>query len=192
MKIQLIITSFLIVCVTLLNAQNLKSSAQTNRNSSSVKKSDVISCSEKEYKKQDGPDPIIVKTCLYKSFKFVNTGSPDYTGKYSWDYNLYKKQNGKYVEVSNSALFNQNVDKLLSILNQKNLKDFLEFASTPETKDCLEGMKPPKFTIDQFQIEYQDHKFCFTSSFGLSSACRNVDGTFVYFTLVEIKQYLKE
>lgn len=192
MKFLLIITSFLIVCTIPLNAQDLKSSVQTNRNITDVKKSDVVSCSEKDFKNQDGPDPIIVKTCLYKSFKIVNTGSPDYTGKYSWEYNLYKKQNGKYIKASNSELFNQNQNKLLSIINQKILKDYLKFSSDPETKWCFEDMKPPKFTIDQLRIEFMKKKVYFWAEFGLYGACRNVDGTLIVFTLDEIHQYLIE
>ena len=110
MKLQILITSFLLFCGIIVNAQNSKTSLQTGRISSSVnkiKEGNAVSCSEKEYKNHDSLDPIFVETCLFKSFKFVNKGSPDYKGRYSWEYSLYKKQNGKYVKVSNSALFNQ-------------------------------------------------------------------------------------
>ncbi len=73
MKLQILITSFLLFCGIILNAQNNKTSLQTGRISSAVnkiKEGNAVSCSEKEYKNQDSLDPFIVETCLFKSFKF--------------------------------------------------------------------------------------------------------------------------
>ncbi len=152
----------------------------------------VVTCSEQENKNEDGGEPIIVNTCLFKSYKTISTGTPDYKGRYSYEYELYKKINGKYVKVKNSALFNQNQNQLLTTINQKIQKDYIVFSTDPESKDCFDSVAPPKFSFDELFIDFRDGKINFSVTFGLSSACMSVDGTTVSFTLDEIQQYLNE
>jgi hypothetical protein len=152
----------------------------------------VVTCSQKENKNEAGGDPILVNTCLFKSYKTISTGTPDYKGRYSYQYELYKKINGKYVKVKNSALFNQNQNQLLTIINQKIQKDYKDFSSDPETKDCFEGKVVPKFSFEQLFIDFSEGKINFNVTFGLISACMSVDGTTISFTLEEIQQYLSE
>jgi hypothetical protein len=116
----------------------------------------------------------------------------DYKGRYSYEYELYKKINGKYVKVKNSALFNQNQNQLLTTINQKIQKDYIVFSTDPESKDCFDSVAPPKFSFDELFIDFRDGKINFSVTFGLSSACMSVDGTTVSFTLDEIQQYLNE
>jgi len=163
---------------------------ETSITSNNIAEGNVVSCSQQENKNDEGGDPIIIKTCLFNSYKTVSTGSPDYKGRYSYQYELYMKQNGKYVKVNNSALFNQNQNQLLSNINQEIQKDYKIFSTDPVTKDCFKGMTSPKFTIDQLGIDFDDNKINFSVTFGLSSACMSVDGTTVSFTLDEIQSYL--
>jgi hypothetical protein len=122
-----------------------------------------VTCTEKESKNKDGGDPIYTKTCLYKKYKTISKGYPDYEGRYSYEYSVFKRQeNGTYVQIKNTMLFNENKNELLSIINSKIEKDYKSYSNDPETKDCFEG------------------------------ACMSVDGTIVSFNLDEIKKYLNE
>jgi len=61
--------------------------------------SNKLTCTEKESKNEDGGDPILTKTCLYKKYKTISKGYPDYKGRYSYEYSVFKKQeNGSYVD----------------------------------------------------------------------------------------------
>jgi hypothetical protein len=76
--------------------------------------SSKVVCTEKETKNEDGgDDPIITKTCLYKNYKTISKGYPDYKGRYSYEYSLFSKQaNGSYVQIKNASLFNQYKNEL--------------------------------------------------------------------------------
>ena len=59
----LLIISVICVCAYPSNAQRLK-----------------VACTEKERKNHDGPDPIMVNTCLVRNFKFISNIVSRFTG----------------------------------------------------------------------------------------------------------------
>ena len=152
-----------------------------------------VTCTEKESKNEDGGDPILTKTCLYKKYKTISKGYPDYKGRYSYEYSVFKKQeNGSYVQIKNATLFNENKNELLSIINSKIENDYKSYSNDPETKDCFEGASFTPFNFDQLAIDFDVDKINFNVTFGLSGACMSVDGTIVSFNLYEIQKYLNE
>jgi hypothetical protein len=155
--------------------------------------SNKVTCTEKESKNEDGGDPILTKTCLYKKYKTISKSYPDYKGRYSYEYSVFKKQeNGSYVQIKNPLLFNKNKNELLSIINSKIEKDYKLYSNDPETKDCFEGASFTPFNFDQLGIYFDDDKINFSVTFGLSGACMSVDGTIVSFNFDEIQKYLNE
>ncbi len=152
-----------------------------------------VTCTEIETKNDEGDDPILVKTCLYKKFKTISKGYPDYKGRYSYDYSVYEKQeNGSYVQIKNATLFNENKNELLSIINSKIEKDYKSYSNDPENKDCFQGALFIPFNFDQLAIDFDFDKINFNVTFGLSGDCMHVDGTFVSFNLDEIQKYFNE
>ena len=152
-----------------------------------------VTCTEKESKNEDGGDPILTKTCLYKKYKTISKGYPDYKGRYSYEYSVFKKQeNGSYVQIKNATLFNENKNELLSIINSKIENDYKSYSNDPETKDCFEGASFTPFNFDQLAIDFDVDKINFNVTFGLSGACMSVDATIVSFNLDEIQKYLNE
>ena len=148
-------------------------------------------CTERESKNKDGGDPILIKTCLYKKYKTISRGYPDYKGRYTFVYELYKKQpNGSFIQIKNAMLFNETKNELLSIINSKIETDYAAFANDAETKDCFEGATFAPFELDQLGIDFDADKINFNVSFGLSAACMSVDGTTVSFNLDDIEAYL--
>jgi len=155
--------------------------------------SNKVTCTEKESKNEDGGDPILTKTCLYKKYKTISKGYPDYKGRYSYEYSVFKKQeNGSYVQIKNPLLFNKNKNELLSIINSKIKKDYMLFSNDPETKDCFEGSSFTPYNFDQLGIDFNADGIYFHVTFGLSGACISVDGTIISFNLDEIKNYLNQ
>lgn len=152
---------------------------------------DVVICSEKETPNPDTEDPIINKTCLYKHYKTISIGSPDYKGRYSYEYKLYKKQsNGTFKKVQNVSLFNEKKNELLSLINAKIKKEYDLYAQDPESSDCFDQMSFVPFTFEQLGIDFDNNAINFNVTFGVSGACSSVDGTGIALSLNEIKQYL--
>lgn len=155
--------------------------------------SNKVTCKEKESKNEDGFDPILTKTCLYKKYKTISKGYPDFKGRYSYEYSVFKKQeNGSYVQIKNATLFNEHKNELLSIINSKIKIDYMSFFNDPETKDCFEGASFTPFNFDQLGIYFDDDEINFSVTFGLSGACMSVDGTIVSFNFDEIQKYLND
>jgi hypothetical protein len=152
---------------------------------------DVVMCSEKEMPNPDTEDPIINKTCLYKHYKTISIGSPDYKGRYSYEYKLYKKQeNGTFKKVKNVSLFNEKKTELLSLINAKIKKEYDLYAQDPESSECFDQMSFVPFTFEQLGIDFDNNSINFNVTFGVGGACSSVDGTGITFSLDEIKQYM--
>jgi hypothetical protein len=159
----------------------------------SEKETNKVTCTEIESKNEDEGDPILTKTCSYKKYKTISKGYPDYKGRYSYEYTLLQKQeNGSYVPIKNAALFNQNKNELLSIINSKIEHDYKSFSNDPESKICFEGSTFTPFSFDQLGIDFDDNKINFHVTFGLYGACMSVDGTIVSFELEKIQKYLND
>jgi len=158
----------------------------------------IIVCSEKEeiYDDDMFDDPYaestIIKTCLYKNYKTISTAWANARGVYERQYELFQKQNGSYIKVKNSTLFNQSQNQLLSIINHEIQEAYKEYASYEETKDCFEDMTLPAYTINQLGIDFDDNEISFHVTFGLSNYCRSIDGTIVSYSLTEIQEYLNK
>ena len=171
------------------NDENIKTAAESQMPVASNK----VTCTDKETKNVEGGDPILTKTCLYKKYKTISTGYPDYKGRYSYECSVFKKQeNGNYVQIKNATVFNENKNELLSIINSKIEKDYKSYSNDPETKDCFEGTSYKSFNFDQLVIDFDVDKINFNVTFGLSGACMSVDGTMVSFSLDKIQKYLNE
>ena len=153
----------------------------------------TLRCTEKELKNEDGDDPIIEKTCFYKNFKFVTTSYPDYAGRYDFsEHEVLLLSKGKYIKTTNDRVFNKKQKELVSLLNQRIKQDFNAFKADTATRDCLTEIDSiPIYTMNDFDISFEGDEIWFEVHWGLSGACRAVDGTIVSFKFNSIKKYLK-
>ncbi len=151
-----------------------------------------LSCIEKERKNDEGKDPILIKTCFIKNFKFVSTSYPDFVGRYIYsEHEVYVLKNNKYVKTTNSKVFNKNQDQLITTINKRILEDFHKFSADSNTRECFTEIDSiPTYKMDDFEISFEGNEVWFEIHWGLSSVCRSVDGTIVSFKLDEIKKYL--
>ena len=152
-----------------------------------------LSCSEKERKNEEGKDPILVKTCFIRNFKFITTSSPDYAGRYIFDeYEVYVKKDNKYIRTTNSSVFNKKQNELLFTINERILQDFNSYRSDSSTMECLSGIDTiPTYKMNDLDITFYNDEIWFVVKWGLPMACRAVDGTIITFKISEISHYLK-
>jgi len=156
--------------------------------------SDEINCkTDEKTNPESKDDPIIIKTCVWHSYKFVITGAPDYKGRYSYEYELFLIENGKQKKIQNSELFNDKITELENLINSNLKIDFDDNAKDPETSDCFVGTSFTKFQLNDMGISFNDkNEMEFNVSFGLGGACMNVDGTAVSFKMSDLKEYFKK
>ena len=119
-----------------------------------------VSCTEKEKKTDYGNDPIIIKTCIIKNFKFISTSYPDYAGRYfSSESKVFVRVNNKYIQTSNSKVFKKNQAELLAMINERIQNDFHSFKTDSNTKDCFLYMDPiPAYKMDELDISFMKMK----------------------------------
>jgi hypothetical protein len=162
-----------------------------NSNSDSI--FNQIKCITKEKNNPESKDdPIIIITCEWRKYKFINTGQPDYKGRYSYKYELFLIDKWQTKKVNNSVLFNDKLDQLENLINDKFKRDFDDYVKSAETSECFKGRTFTKFDINEMGISLtEDNKIEFKVSFGLGSACLNVDLMSASFKLTDIKEYLK-
>ena len=87
-------------------------------------------------------------------------------------------------------MFNKNQNKLVTTINKRILEDFHKFSTDSNTKECLTEIDSiPTYKMDDFEISFEGNEIWFEVHWGLSGACRNVDGTIVTFKVNEIKKY---
>ena len=150
------------------------------------------SCLQTEKYNEGMDDSIIIKTCFFKRYKSVSTGTPDYKGRYSWEYEMFRMMNGRYMEVKNTEVFNDKQAQLMALINKKIHAEYKKYTADPETKECLDGVDiTQQYAIDDLGIDFDNNQFNFSVSLGLDGACYVVDITTVSFNFGEIQVYLK-
>jgi hypothetical protein len=153
-------------------------------------------CTEKE-RKSENPgvtDPVIIKSCLLKDFKIVDTARPDYTGKYFHTYRVYKKISNHFVSAQNSILFKPTaIPELERIINRQVKKDYEEYIADKELKSCFPaGYKLRYYTIDDLSISVlsiTDQKLYFEADFGIS--CINIGASYSSFSIKTLAAFLR-
>ncbi|MBX0333724.1 hypothetical protein K3G39_10795 [Pontibacter sp. HSC-14F20] len=150
-------------------------------------------CEEKDEDNPGSEDPIIVRTCTYQNYRSVATGMPDYKGRYSWEYALYKLENEESVPIKNELLFNEKRDDLLRQVNQRIQAEYHLFSDDPDFSDCFAMVESiPAFGFDELSIGFEDDQLVFHASLGLPEACLSIDGASVSFKLSEVAPYLQQ
>ena len=151
-------------------------------------------CSENEIKNPDQPeDPIIVRSCIWKGYNFMRTGSADNMGRYSWDYEVYQINEDKTEIISkNSAIFSINQLELENLINKKVSEELAELKKDEANSECLLNFQLPIFKLDDMQVSFDgDQSIVFEVGLGLGWACRPVDVIYVKIPITQGEIYLK-
>jgi hypothetical protein len=153
-----------------------------------------LSCIKKERKSDYGKYPILIQTCFLKNFKFISTSYPDGVGRYfpeGEEHEVFALKNNKYVETTNSKVFNKKQSELLDTINARILRDFNKLRADSNTKECLTEIDSiPVYKMDDIKISFNNGEIWFEVNWGLSGGCRAAGGAIVCLKINDIKQYL--
>ena len=182
---------FLIIGIVACNQSS------TNNNDSIQKHPITIEkpvCTEIEIKDPEQPeDPNIVRTCIWKGYKFKHTGSADNMGRYSWDNEVYRIMEDKTeIITKNSAVFSVNQGELENLINKKVSEELAELKKDEENSECLLNFQLPIFKLNDLQVSFEgDDSIVFAAGLGLGSACRPVDVIYVKIPITQVERFLK-
>jgi hypothetical protein len=144
----------------------------------------------------DKNDPVLIKTCYFKNYKFVTISNPDGVGRYfpeNEEHEVFIKFHGKYIKTKYSSLFNNKENELLDTINKRIHEEYRKNSTSAESKDCFTDIDsiPNWYKMDDLEISFEGNKICFSVAFGLTAVCRYVDGAIIEFKFGDIVKYFK-
>ena len=141
--------------------------------------------------RRDKQEPKRIENYYFKDFKSVITGTPDTKNRFTWTFELFKKDSSGYVPANNDEVFNDKKDELLTLINERIKSDFDKAYELD--KECFNTDAAPSYTFNNLGLEFKDDKVNFYAVFDFATEnCYYLYGyTVVEFTVDEIADYLK-
>ncbi|QRM89261.1 hypothetical protein FG167_08455 [Lacinutrix sp. WUR7] len=151
-----------------------------------------IVCNESTKNDSDYSDVVIIKSCEFKNHSFKSIGTPDYKGRYSYDYELFSNDKDDTLKVNNSDFFNLNAKELEKLINDKLKAEFESNSKIPEISDCMSWIDFRYYKLNEFGISFTyKNQMEFNIDYGIGSACFNVSSSSVIMEISELEKYLK-
>lgn len=136
-------------------------------------------------------DSIITKTCIFKNYKAISVGTPDFKGRYFYEYELFKLSNGNYIKIKNSELFN-NSSEIEKIINKKLKIEYESNMKISEISDCMKYISFRYYKINEMGISFDEsNNIAFHVEFDIPSSCLNVGGSSIIISTSEIGKFIK-
>lgn len=155
----------------------------------------VVDCEETSEEIPGKKFQRLFKTCSFKNHRTMSIGEPDYKGRYSYKYKLYKLLNDSSVVISNAEFIKETRrDEFLAILNVRiadEAKKVVQMAQDEKSK-CFEGFVFKSYTYEELGIQFNEDMVEFTVPFGLPNACMPYDGVLIAIPLKEMVAYFSE
>jgi hypothetical protein len=137
----------------------------------------------------------LFKTCSFKNHRTMSIGEPDYKGRYSYKYKLYKLLNDSSSIITNAEFIKETRrDEFLAILNVRiadEAKKVYQMAQD-EKSNCFDGFVFKAYTYEELGIQFNEDMVEFTVPFGLPNACMPYDGVLIAIPLKEMVAYFSE
>jgi hypothetical protein len=125
----------------------------------------------------------------------MSIGEPDYKGRYSYKYKLYKLLNDSSVVITNAEFIKETRrDEFIAILNVRiadEAKKVVQMAQD-EKSNCFDGFVFKAYTYEEVGIQFNEGMVEFTVPFGLPNACMPYDGVLIAIPLKEMVAYFSE
>ncbi|WP_452227577.1 hypothetical protein [Lacinutrix sp. MEBiC02404] len=151
-----------------------------------------IVCNESTKNDSDYSDVVIIKSCEFKNHSFKSIGTPDYKGRYSYDYELFSNDKDDTLKVNNSDFFNLNAKELEKLINDKLKAEFESNSKIPEISDCMSWIDFRYYKLNEFGISFTyKNQMEFNIDYGIGSACFNVSSSSVIMEISKLEKYLK-
>lgn len=180
---------------TLSNLKFAFKQLQTSFDSLTFLSSLVVDCEETSEEIPGKKFERLFKTCSFKNHRSMSIGDPDYKGRYTYKYKIYKLLNDSSTVLTNAELIKENRrDEFLAILNVRiadESKKVVQMAQDEKSK-CFDGFVFKSYSYDDLGVQFNEGMVEFVVSFGLSTACMPYDGVLIAIPLKEMVAYFSE
>lgn len=142
--------------------------------------------------KRDQQEPARIENYYFNDFKSVITGTPDSKNRFTWTFELFKKEGENYLPAENEEVFNDKKDELLQLINARIKTDFEKaYALDPK---CFTTSTPPNYTFKNLGLEFRDGKVNFYAVFDFATEnCHYLYGyTVVEFSIEQLEDYFQD
>lgn len=153
----------------------------------------IVTCTEQTVTKKGKTDPLIINTCSWRMYQIVETGTPDYKGRYIWTTELFRKKGDSLTRITNADIFKADkIVELEKLINTRLEEDFQSLKTTDP--DCFNRRKNyPTFKLKEMRLAFNENsEITFEITYGLNDACFAVNTASTGFKISEIKSFLVE
>ena len=185
-----------------LYAEQTKSQQNLNKHESSIRKYQdsiqsisfpIVTCREEMMEKKGSADPTIINTCLWRKYKIIETGTPDYKGRYTWSTDIFLNQKDSVKKLANLDLFKpEKISELESMVNKRLEEDFNAMRLT-ETECFSKRRYYPTFKLKDMRLAFgANSEISFEVVYGFNEACFAVNAASTSLKISDIKDFFTE
>ena len=153
----------------------------------------IVSCKEEVITSKGKVDPILVNTCFWRNYKIIETGTPDYKGRYTWTTEVFLKTGDTLIKQNHVELFKADkISQLEKLVNDRLSEDFN--AMKISDAECFTQRKYyPIFKLKDMRLAFNDDsEISFEVGYGLTDACFALNLSSTNFKILELKEYFVE
>ena len=153
----------------------------------------IVTCTEQTVTKKGKTDPTIINTCNWRMYQIVETGTPDYKGRYTWTTELFRKKGDTLTKITNADIFRADkIPELEKMINIRLEEDFQSLKTTDP--ECFNRRRTfPKFKLKDMRLAFNENsEITFEITYGLNDACFAVNTASTGFKISEIREFLVE
>lgn len=153
----------------------------------------IVNCREEMIEKKGSSDPIIINTCFWRKYKIIETGTPDYKGRYTWSTEIFINHKDSVRKLSNADLFKpEKINELESMVNKRLEEDFNALRLT-ETECFSRRRYFPTFKLKDMRLAFgSNSEISFEVLYGFSEACFAVNAASTSIKISDIKDFFGE
>jgi hypothetical protein len=152
----------------------------------------LITCSEEIQSSNNNAPPVVINTCLWRTYKFIEKGTPDSKGRYLWSTEIFDIKTSAASKLSNVDLFKaEKIAELEKMINQRFEEDYTSFKSG--SPGCFYNKKAfEPIPLSKMRIALNDNsEMIFEADFGLAEACFSISSSSTGFKINELREFLK-
>jgi hypothetical protein len=138
-------------------------------------------------------EPTLLNTFNWRMYQLVETGTPDYKGRYTWTSEIFQQIGDSSVKITNADLFKkEKIEELEKMINNRLEEDFN--AMKISEAECFKSRRYYKVVkLQDMRISLSDHsEITFEINHGLSVACFAVNASSTTFKIEDLKAFFVE
>lgn len=153
----------------------------------------LVTIREELISKKGVLNPTLLNTSQWRRYKLIETGTPDFKGRYTWTTEIFQQVGDSSVKITNADLFKkEKIEELEKLINDRLEEDFN--AMKISDAECFKGRRYYKAAkLKDMRIALSDHsEISFEIVHGLSLACFAVNASSTTFKIEELKSFFVE